>query len=169
MSIKNGFLICGLLTIFSASVIAQPADTQPVPRFASFRSGLINSRSGPGKRYPIEWVYTQKKAPVEIVQAYEYQKELWYKIKDWEGSESWVHHSMISKDRTIKVITPGENNIYAKPDYEAKVIARVESDVIGSLEKCPKERNFCLVKFQSIEGWMPRKDIFGVYEHEDVK
>ena len=33
-----------------------------LPRFASLRSNHINARSGPGARYPIEWVYMQKSA-----------------------------------------------------------------------------------------------------------
>ena len=51
-----------------------------VPRMVSLRSNLINARSGPGARYPIEWVYMQKGAPVEIIAEF----ELWRKIKDWE-------------------------------------------------------------------------------------
>ena len=31
-----------------------------LPRFVSLHSNLINARSGPGVRYPIEWVYMQK-------------------------------------------------------------------------------------------------------------
>ena len=38
-----------------------------IPRFVSLRSNHINARSGPGARYPIEWVYMQKSAPVEII------------------------------------------------------------------------------------------------------
>lgn len=42
-----------------------------LPRFVSLRSNHINARSGPGARYPIEWVYMQKNAPVEIVAEFE--------------------------------------------------------------------------------------------------
>ena len=52
----------------------------------------------------------QKYAPVEIVAEF----ELWRKIKDWQGSESWVHKSMLAGKRYAKVTTPGENNIYEK-------------------------------------------------------
>ena len=53
-----------------------------IPRMVSLRSSLINVRSGPGSRYPIEWVYKQKGAPVEIIAEF----ELWRKIRYWEGS-----------------------------------------------------------------------------------
>lgn len=135
-----------------------------LPRFASLRSNHINARSGPGARYPIEWVYMQKSAPVEIIAEF----ELWRKIKDWQGSESWVHKSMLTGKRFVKVITPGENNIYAKDDYNAKVIAKVEDEVVGEIKKCPVNTNFCLVQFDSIDGWMPRQNLYGIYPDEII-
>ena len=61
-----------LLTIFTALSLtlgyadfAQAAEEESesglaLPRMVSLRSSLINVRSGPGSRYPIEWVYKQK-------------------------------------------------------------------------------------------------------------
>lgn len=82
----------------------------------------------------------QKGAPVEIIAEF----ELWRKIKDWQGSESWVHKSMLSGRRTVKVITPGENNLYEKADYKSQVIAKVEDEVVGEVLKCPADIDFCL-------------------------
>lgn len=135
-----------------------------IPRFASLRSNHINARSGPGARYPIEWVYMQKSAPVEIIAEF----ELWRKIKDWQGSESWVHKSMLTGKRFVEVITPGENNVYAKDDYNSKVIAKVEDEVVGEIKKCPVNTNFCLVQFDSIDGWMPRQNLYGIYPDEII-
>ena len=135
-----------------------------IPRFASLRSNHINARSGPGARYPIEWVYMQKSAPVEIIAEF----ELWRKIKDWQGSETWVHKSMLTGKRFVKVITPGENNIYAKDDYNAKVIAKVEDEVVGEIKKCPVNTNFCLVQFGSVDGWIPKQNLYGIYPDEII-
>jgi hypothetical protein len=135
-----------------------------IPRFVSLRSNHINARSGPGARYPIEWVYMQKSAPVEIIAEF----ELWRKIKDWQGSESWVHKSMLSGKRSVKVITPGENNVYAKDDFKAKIIAKVEDEVVGEIEKCPVNNSFCKIKFASITGWVPRQNLYGIYPEEII-
>ena len=135
-----------------------------IPRFVSLRSNHINARSGPGARYPIEWVYMQKSAPVEIIAEF----ELWRKIKDWQGSESWVHKSMLSGKRSVKVITPGENNVYAKDDFKAKIIAKVEDEVVGEIEKCPVNNSFCKIKFASITGWVPRQNLYGLYPEEII-
>ena len=137
----------------------------PIPRMVSLRSSLVNVRSGPGSRYPIEWVYKQKGAPVEIISEF----ELWRKIRDWEGTETWVHKAMLSGRRFVKVTTPGENNIYAKPEEGAKIIAKVEDGVVGEIDKCPTPDGMCLIRFDSVKGWMPRKDLFGIYDREVIK
>ena len=163
------FSVLALLMISFSPVRAQgPADEGEtgltIPRFVSLRSNHINARSGPGARYPIEWVYMQKSAPVEIIA----ELELWRKIKDWQGSESWVHKSMLSGKRSVKVITPGENNVYAKDDFKAKIIAKVEDEVVGEIEKCPVNNSFCKIKFASITGWVPRQNLYGIYPEEII-
>ncbi len=136
-----------------------------LPRMVSLRSNMINARSGPGARYPISWVYRQKQAPVEITAEF----ELWRKIKDWKGAESWVHKSMLTGKRTVKLITPGENNIYNAPDYKSKVIAKAEEEVVGVIKKCPAGSDFCLINFEnSVEGWVPRNNLFGIYPNEVI-
>ena len=163
------FSVLALLMISFSPVRAQgPADEGEtgltIPRVVSLRSNHINARSGPGARYPIEWVYMQKSAPVEIIAEF----ELWRKIKDWQGSESWVHKSMLSGKRSVKVITPGENNVYAKDDFKAKIIAKVEDEVVGEIEKCPVNNSFCKIKFASITGWVPRQNLYGIYPEEII-
>lgn len=163
--ITAAFLLC---FGFSASAGQEDSNNEtglPIPRMVSLRSSLINVRSGPGSRYPIEWVYKQKGAPVEIISEF----ELWRKIRDWEGTETWVHKAMLSGRRFVKVTTPGENNIYAKPEEGAKIIAKVEDGVVGEVEKCPDKDGMCLIKFDSVKGWMPRQDLFGIYENEVIK
>lgn len=157
------------LLLCSSSVLAAEEEISEsglaLPRMVSLRSSLINARSGPGSRYPIEWVYKQKGAPVEIVSEF----ELWRKIRDWEGAETWVHKAMLSGRRFVRVITPGENNIYAKADDSAKVVAKVEDGVVGEVEKCPNPEGMCLIKFDNIRGWMPRAALFGIYKDEVIK
>lgn len=151
---------------FGCAYAQEESETgKTLPRMVSLRSSKINARSGPGSRYPIEWVYQQRGAPVEIVAEF----ELWRKIKDWEGAESWVHKAMLTGRRFARVITPGENNIYAKPDDGAKLVAKVEDGVVGEVEKCPAPKSKCLLKFENIRGWMPREALFGIYEDEVIK
>ena len=42
----------------------QGASGLPLPRFVSLKSGEVNLRTGPGKRYPIDWIYRRRGLPV---------------------------------------------------------------------------------------------------------
>ena len=166
---KTIFTTLMALVLFASSAFAQATSEESetglaLPRFVSLHYGHINMRSGPGERYPIEWVYMQKNAPVEILAEFEH----WRKIKDWQGSEGWVHKNGLTGKRFVKVVSPGENNIYAKDDYKAKIIAKVEDEVVGEIKKCPVNSSFCLVKFGNIDGWMPRQHLYGIYPDEII-
>jgi len=157
------FLI--LLALSGTSVARQTSESESgmsLPRMVSLRSDNVYARSGPGKKYPIEWIYKQKGAPLEIINEF----ELWRQVRDWEGSTSWIHKTMLTGRRFVKIITAGENNVYHRPDIDSKVVAKVEDGVIGEIKKCPKKSEFCLIKFDSIEGWVNKKNVFGVYENE---
>lgn len=167
---KNFSIVCLFLmfSFYNNSVQSKEIENEtglPLPRFAALRSNNINARSGPGSRYPIEWIYMQKSAPVEIIAEF----ELWRKIRDWQGSESWVHKSMLYGDRTFKVVTPGENNLYNEPDYASRVIAKVEDDVVGNIISCPLNSDFCEVSVENIEGWIAKKDIYGIKDNEEIE
>lgn len=167
-SLFCSFIVAFLLFSLPVSAQGLPDDGETglaLPRMVSLRSNMINARSGPGARYPISWVYRQKNAPVEIVAEF----DVWRKIKDWKGAESWMHKSMLSGRRTAKIVSLGESNIYDKPDYNSPVIARAEEEVVGVIEKCPAGKGFCLINFDNtITGWVLKSDIFGVYPDEVI-
>jgi hypothetical protein len=54
----------------------------PVPRFVSLRTEPINLRTGPGVRYPVEWVYVRKRLPVEVIAEF----DTWRRIRDPDGT-----------------------------------------------------------------------------------
>lgn len=165
---KTLFTALIALIMSVSSAMAQAADSSEsgleLPRMVSLRSDLINGRSGPDTKYPIEWIYKQKGMPVEIINEF----GLWRQIKDWEGSECWVHKSMLTGRRFVKVTNLGENNIYNSDDYGSKVIAKVEDGVVGEVKECKKGNDFCLIKFGTIEGWVPKNILFGIYKDENI-
>lgn len=65
-----------------------PKTGLPLPRFVSLRSGEVNLRTGPGARYPVEWVLVYRHMPVEIIAEF----DTWRKIRDWQGTVGWVHN-----------------------------------------------------------------------------
>lgn len=133
----------------------------PLPRFASLAAGKVNLRRGPGKIYPVDWVFIRKNMPVEIVDEY----ELWRKIRDADGSAGWVHKSMLGGQRTALVM--GEvRTLHRQPDSNSEAVAMLEPGVIARILSCHGE--WCRLDVGTARGWILRAEIWGVYEHEDI-
>ena len=78
---------------------AGTASGLPVPRFVSLKSDKVNVRAGPTKDHDVAWVYSRAALPVEVTAEF----ENWRRIRDWEGAEGWVYHSLLSGRRTALV------------------------------------------------------------------
>lgn len=133
----------------------------PLPRFVTLRSAEINVRTGPSTTYPVEWVFVRKEMPVEIIQEF----DTWRRIRDWEGSEGWVHQSMLSGKRGL-VVMGDVRTLREEPRPEAPVVARAKPGVMGSLHKCQGE--WCEVELKGYKGWMLRAEFWGAYPGEKV-
>ncbi|MHA1568527.1 MAG: SH3 domain-containing protein [Alphaproteobacteria bacterium] len=152
-----------ILTLVSfAAVTAATGTGLPLPRFASLRSGEVNVRTGPGVRYPVDWVYLRRNLPVQIVAEF----DTWRKIRDWQGTEGWVHKSLLSGKRTA-LITGARQALKRKARADALTIAEVEDGVIGKLLRCTAR--WCRVEITGMRGWIARARIWGVGKGETVE
>jgi SH3-like domain-containing protein len=136
----------------------------PLPRFVSLRANEVNMRTGPGVQYPIEWVYLRQNLPMEIVAEF----DTWRKVRDWQGTQSWVHKSMLAGRRTL-VVTGAERTLRARADFRSAAIAKIEPGVVGHLIFCPVKSSWCRVKVAGHEGWLRRVEIWGMYRNEMVE
>lgn len=134
----------------------------PLPRFASFRSDEVNLRAGPGVRYPIEWVYRRQGLPVEIVDEF----ETWRRVRDWEGTLGWVHQSMLSGRRTLRV-QDEKVALRREPSEGAALVAWLEGGVIGEIKGC--EGGWCKAEIAGYQGWLMRSDFYGTLPREDLR
>lgn len=134
----------------------------PVPRFASLRSEQVNLRTGPGSQYPIEWVLTRREMPVEIVAEW----ENWRKIRDWQGTEGWVHERMLT-GRRAAIVRGGIRALHRSPEIAAPLVARAEPGVVARLVEC--QGGWCRIEADNLTGWVQRGDIWGVYPNETVQ
>ena len=134
----------------------------PVPRFVSLGADKVNARVGPGTNYPINWVYTRRNLPVEVIAEY----ELFRKIRDQEGAESWVHKNLLSGRRYI-LITGGTRRVREQPAESAAVAMMAEGGVQGRLLKCKDA--WCQIEVQGSKGYVPRTYLWGVYADETIE
>lgn len=155
-------LVAAAVAMVVAGTVAFGETGLPVPRFVSIRSGKVNVRTGPGVRYPIDWVFVRKDMPVEILGEY----ENWRQIRDWKGTSGWVHQSMLSGRRTV-VISGEILELRRKASPDARVVARSEPGVVGSLLSC--DDDWCEVQITEYRGWVERGKLWGVYPEEEVE
>jgi SH3-like domain-containing protein len=132
----------------------------PVPRFVSLRSDEVNLRTGPGLNYPIEWVYQRRGLPVEVIDEF----DTWRQIRDFEGTEGWVHQSMIDGQRTFLIVND-EQKIVMTPEDHAKTAARLQKGVVGEIQECDAS-GWCLVSVKGYRGWIRHADFWGSLDGE---
>jgi SH3-like domain-containing protein len=161
-----GAVVLGFWGVTGGQMIAAPPsyaaeNSLPVPRYVSLRFSKVNLRTGPGVQYPVEWVFVREGIPVEIVAKY----ENWYKVRDWQGTEGWVHSVLVSPLRTM-VVTEEVRTLRSEPSLEAKVVAKVEPGVYGRIEQC--EEDWCRLDITGSVGWLRRFEFWGVYPKENV-
>ncbi len=142
----------------------KPATGLPVPRFVSLRTNPINLRTGPGVRYPVDWVYVRRNLPVEVIAEY----ETWRRIRDPDGAEGWVHQSMLSGKRTLVVKGTAQGLKRTGVD-SSDVVATIDAGVIVNLLRCPDGSAFCRVEINGQQGWLKRDQVWGVYPTEAVQ
>lgn len=133
----------------------------PLPRFASLRSGEVNVRTGPGVQYPVDWVFQRQGMPVEIIAEY----RTWRKIRDWQGTQGWVHQSLLAGRRTVIVIG-GARALRTKPEADAKAVAQLEAGVVANLVNCPEQSAWCRLEVDGFDGWLRRVDFWGTLKDE---
>ena len=156
-------------TGWAGAVQAQSAGSAsglPVPRFVSLKADKVNMHIGPAKTYETKWLYQRAGLPVEITAEF----ENWRRIRDADGTEGWVYHSLLSGKRTGMVIAKTPDDLVAvheKPDLDSAVTAKLERGVVGTVKRCAGE-GWCYVNGRGFEGWIQQVRLWGVYPNEKV-
>ena len=150
----------------AAGATPQPvgASGLPLPRFVSLKSGRVNMRIGPGRDYSVRWLYVRRGLPMEVIQEF----DNWRKVRDPEGHEGWVLHSLLSGERTA-LIAPWDDvgkmlPLHGNPDADAAIVARAEPGVIVRVKAC--EQDWCRLEAGGVGGFVQAKRLWGVYPGE---
>jgi SH3-like domain-containing protein len=137
----------------------------PVPRFVSLKADRVNVRRGPNKDQDVRWVYTRAGMPVEIIAEF----ENWRRVRDWEGAEGWVYHSLLSGKRTAIVVPTLKNDLvplYEDPNLKSTVVAKLQAGVLGLLKSCTGA--WCEFAGKGFDGWIPQDRLWGAYPNEKI-
>jgi SH3-like domain-containing protein len=137
-----------------------------VPRFVSLKSDHVNVRGGPTKDHEVSWIYTRAGLPVEVTAEF----ENWRRVRDSEGSEGWVYHSLLAGKRTVMISTRARDELaalYEDADPSSDVAARLQSGVTASVKRCTG--SWCRISGRGFDGWIEQARLWGVYPGEKVE
>lgn len=135
----------------------------PLPRFVSLKSNDVNVRRGPGQDYDVAFTFVRAGLPVEITQEF----DNWRKIRDSEGAEGWVFHSLLSGERTALVApweVAGPFPARSEENADAPVVAYFQPKAIVDVAKC--DGTWCEIGASGYEGWIEQERLWGVYPDE---
>src|SRR5205807_4899834 len=131
-------VVAMLYAMVSDAACADPTGSVsglPIPRYVSLKSDRVNLREGPSKDHHTVWIFQRAGLPVEITAEF----EIWRRVRDSEGTEGWVLHSLLSGRRTA-LVTPsrkGESSpIFKRPSEASDLAATLQSGVIVNIRAC---------------------------------
>jgi len=161
------WIVAGALALALSVFGAAPAGAQergavtnlPIPRFVSLKASTANVRRGPSLTHRIDWVFTRKGMPLEVVGEFGH----WRQVRDRDGVGGWVHYTLLSGARTGLVETDLAP-LYARADTASTVNAHLEAGVIVSLDACVLD--WCRVHVEGLKGWMVKSALWGVRADE---
>ncbi len=160
----KSLVVCAgvLVLILSGMVAAQdrgPVTNLPLPRYVSLKASEGNVRRGPSLTHQIDWVFTRKDVPLEITAEHGH----WRRVRDRDGVGGWIHYSLLSGVRTA-IIEHDMLDIFARPDRQSMVVARLELGVIARVTECSKD--WCRLSAAGYKGWAPKSRLWGIKQDE---
>lgn len=154
--------ILAVVVNFAQIAVAEergPVTNLPIPRFVSLKADQANVRRGPGTDHRIDWVFTRRDMPLQVIAEYSH----WRKVIDRDGEGGWVHYTLLSGVRTV-IIKDDLVALHNRPEEEAPINAYAEAGVIGRLGECVP--GWCRVTTGGERGWIEATALWGILPGE---
>jgi SH3-like domain-containing protein len=156
------------LSFVKSAAFAQGTDRKvgpsgnPLPRFVSLRGDRANMRTGPGLQYPIDWSYSRRTLPLEIID----EHGRWRKVRDHDGTTGWMLVSLLTSSKRYAMVRGRTRTLFAEMDLASPVLATADAGVIGELVQC--ESIWCQMRIGGRKAWIERRHLWGVYPNEVI-
>ena len=146
-----------LKNIYKVSSTKTPSGF-PVPRYVSLKVGQVNGRTGPSRQHPIAWRYQRRGLPLVVVA----ETDMWRKVRDVHGDESWIHKPAISGERRVLILE--DALLRSKPRDNAKIKASIDQNALMTLIEC-NDTQWCYVQSDGgLKGWTPMRKLWGAHK-----
>ena len=169
VAIATGLLVAMMVAGPMAEAASTGPSGLPLPRYVSLKASRVNMRVGPGRDYKVDWMYTKRGLPLEILQEY----DNWRKVRDPEGVEGWILHSLLSGARTA-IVAPWKRHekenhsaLRKNPSPTGVTVARLEAGVLVKVSQCLD--GWCKMSVKGIDGYIEQASLWGVYPDEKIE
>ncbi len=119
MNINYKIKAYGCVVIILSMILSGTASA----RRLSVGSSVANIRSGPGTRYEVLW-QVARYHPLSILK----KSGQWYRFKDYENDEGWIHESLLRTIPTVITIKK-KCNLRSGPGSKFKILFSVEDGI----------------------------------------
>ena len=122
--------------------------------FLSLKKDKVYVRYGPGKNYPIKYIYKKKFLTIKVID----KKDNYRRIIDHKKNSGWIHQIMLKKLNSLIVLE--EKIVFKKNSKFSKPLAKLEKGRLVIIKKC--KINWCRIKTGDYIGWIDTKNVWGI-------
>ena len=122
--------------------------------FLSLKQDKVYVRYGPGKNYPIKYVYKKKFLPIKVID----KKDNFRRIIDHKKNSGWIHQIMLRKLNSLIVLE--EKIVFKKNSKFSKPLVKLEKGRLVIIKKCLP--NWCRIETGNYSGWIETKNVWGI-------
>ena len=123
--------------------------------YLTLKYNEVNVRYGPGRDYPVKYVYNKKNLPVKVID----KSREWKKIIDFKKNSGWIHETQLKKSKSFILLK--DQILFTKPTKHSKPLFKIAKGRLLIVKKCKK--NWCRVKTENFLGWIKTSEIWGLY------
>ena len=146
---RKFLIVIFILLISSSNVISKENDY-----FLSLKKDKVYVRYGPGKNYPIKYIYKKKFLTIKVID----KKDNFRRIIDHKKNSGWIHQIMLRKLNSLIVLE--EKIIFKKSSKFSKPLAKLAKGRLVIIKKC--KINWCRIETGDYIGWIDTKNVWGI-------
>ena len=148
---KKSFYII-LITFYFINILSAKENNY----YKILKYNEVNVRYGPGKDYPINFIYKKKNLPVKVID----EKENYRRIIDFKNNSGWIHTSQLKEGKAFILLE--DQILFTKPTKYSKPILKIEKGRLLVVKKCKKI--WCSVKTENYTGWIKNENVWGDFK-----
>lgn len=149
-AVASSVAIAGLSPLIAAMATKTP------PFFASIAAKKARMRTGPGRTYPISWLYQRADLPVKVIGVFQHGQ--WYKVEDPSGTQGWMMGGLLSETRSALVVGDVAE-LRDRASGDGRVVWRAAPGVVGRLSKCAN--GWCYFDVHGRGGFVEQLRLWG--------